>query len=82
MEFDLDDSVESVCGCRGRGNDKLSKAFCEYTVENYRHEQLTKKLAFSVRFIREEKFCVPPFLWCEMYRAVGDDIKHRNLPQR
>jgi len=82
VEFDLDDSVEPVCGCRGLANIKLSKAFCEYTVQNYSHEQLTKKQAFCVRFLREEMFCAPPFLWCEMYRAVGDDVNHRNYPER
>jgi len=82
VEFDLDDSVQPVCGCRDLGNEKLSKAFCEFTVQNDSHEQLTKKLAFCVRFLREEKFCAPRFLWCEMYRAVGDDVDHRNSIQR
>jgi len=78
VEFDLDDSVQPVCGCRELVNEKLSKTFCEYTVQNYSYDQLTKKLAFCVRFIREEKFCAPLFLWCEMYRAVGDDVDHKN----
>jgi len=80
VEFDLDDSVQPVCGCSIKPlNDELSKAFCEYTVQNDSHEQLTKKLAFCVRFLREEKFCAPQFLWYEMYRAVGDDVDHRNM---
>jgi len=83
VEFDLDDSVQPVCGCSIKlYSDKLSKAFCEYTVQNDKHDQLTKKLAFCVRFLREEKFCAPRFLWCEMYRAVGDDVDHRNVNQR
>jgi len=83
VEFDLDNSVQSVCGCgRGLKNDKPSKTFCEYTVQNYSHGQLTKKLAFCVRFLREEKFCAPRFLWCEMYRAVGDDVDHRDSDER
>jgi len=78
VEFDLDDSVQPVCGCSIKPYyNKLSKAFCEYTVQNDSHEQLTKKLSFCVRFLREEKFCAPWFLWCEMYRAVGDDVDHR-----
>jgi len=82
VEFDLDDSVQPVCGCgRGPCNERLSKAFCEYTVQNCSHEQLTKKLAFCVRFLREEKFCAPRFLWCEMFRAVGDDVDHRDFVQ-
>jgi len=82
VECDLDDSVQPVCGCKRVSSYKPSKAFCEYTVHNYSHEQLTKKLAFCVRFLREEKFCAPLFLWCEMYRAVGDDLDHRNYGER
>jgi len=82
VEFDLDDSVQPMCGCFVLGNKKLSKAFCEYTVQNYSHEQLTKKLAFCVRFLREETFCAPRFLWCEMYRAEGDDVDYRNFSER
>jgi len=78
VEFNLDDSVQPVCGCgRTPGNEKLPRGFCEYTVQNYSHDQLYKKLSFCVRFLREEKFCAPQFLWCEMYRAVGDDVDHR-----
>jgi len=77
VEFDLDDSVQPVCGCRRPFDNKLSKAFCEYTLHNDTHEQLTNKITFCIRFLREEKFCVPQFLWCEMYRAVGDDVDHR-----
>jgi len=83
VEFDLDDTVQPVCGCNIELlKDELSKAFCEYTVQNDSHEQLTKKLAFCVRFLREEKFCAPRFLWCEMYRAVGDDIDYRHHTER
>jgi len=83
VEFDLDDSVQPVCGCNiVPFKDNLSKAFCEYTVQNGSHDQLTKKLAFCVRFLREEKFCAPRFMWCEMYRAVGDDVDHRSKNER
>ena len=82
VEFDLDESVQSVCGCgRELINDKLSQAFCDYAVHTYSHTQLIKKLAFCVRFLREEKFCAPRFLWCEMFRAVGDDVDHRSPNQ-
>jgi len=83
VEFNLDDSVQPVCGCgRLPPNEKLSRRFCEYTVQNYSHDQLTKKLSFCVRFLREEKFCAPRFLWCEMHRAVGDDVDHRTNNER
>jgi len=83
VEFDLNDSVQPVCWCgRKPSRDILSKAFCEYTIHNDSHEQLTKKLAFCVKFLREEKFCAPQFLWCEMYRAYGNDVDHRTSNQR
>jgi len=83
VEFDLDDSVQPVCGCgRFLPNEKLSKAFCEYTIQNYCHDKLAKKLSFCVKILREEKLCAPQFLWCEMYRAVGDDVYHRNCWDR
>ena len=83
VEFDLDGSVQPVCGCGITPyRDNLSEAFCKYTVQNDSQEQLTKKLAFCVRFLREEKFCAPMFLWYEMYRAVGDDVDHRDRLER
>jgi len=83
VEFDLDASVEPVCGCGIVPYDnKLCKAFCEYTIQNNSHEQLAKKLAICVRFLREEKFCAPRILWCEMYRAIGDDVDHIDLRER
>ena len=81
VEFDLDESVQPLCG-KDPYNDNLSKAFCEYTVHNHSHEQLTKKLGFCVRFLRKEKFCAPLFLWYEMYRAVEDDVDHMDLIER
>ena len=78
VEFDLDDSVQHVCGClRIPEREEPSKAFCKYTIQNGGQEQLSKKIAFCVRFLREEKFCAPLFLWQEMYRAVVDDVDHR-----
>ena len=83
VEFDFDDSVQPVCGCGiVLSKEKLSKAFCEYSVHKDSHEQLTKKLAFCVRFLREERFCAPQFLWFEMYRAEDDDVDHRNVNER
>jgi len=34
------------------------------------------RVAYCVRFLRQEAFCVPPILHYEMVRAVGDDIQH------
>ena len=83
VEFDLDDSIQHVCGCkRPVVRDNLSEKFCKYTVLNDSQEKLTKKVAFCVIFLREEKFCAPPFLWCEMYRAEGDDVDLRTFYQR
>jgi len=83
VEFDLDDSVQPVCGCsRKLYYDNLSQAFCKHMIQNYSHDQLAKKLSFCVRFLREEKFCAPQFLRYEMYRAVGDDVDHRTRIER
>jgi len=71
VEFDLDYSVQPVCGCRGLlPITELSEAFCEFMFENENPKMWTKKLAFCVRFLREEKFCAPLFLWYEMCRDV------------
>ena len=42
VEFDLDDLMQPVCGSRIIPyTDKPSKGFCEYTVVNNSHDQLT-----------------------------------------
>jgi len=51
-------------------------------LQNDDPETWTKKLAFCVRFLREEEICVPQILWNEMHRAVGDDVDHRDICDR
>jgi len=81
VEFAFDNSVTPVCGClRGPTHPDISEAFCEFMLKNANPEMWTKKLAFCVRFLREEKFCAPLFLWYEMCRDVGDDVNKRKLP--
>jgi len=82
VEFGLDESVQYVCGFRKPSRQNLSKTFCKYTVQNDSQEQLTKKLALCVPFLREGMFCAPLFLWYVMDRAVGDDVDHRQVFQR
>jgi len=83
VEFDFDRSVQPVCGCGIIPyNEELSDTFCEYMSQNDNPETWTKKLTFCVRFLREEKMCVPQFLWNEMNRAVGDDVDRRNYNER
>ena len=82
VEFDFDHSVQPVCGCeRVPPNTELSEAFCEFMLENENPKMWTKKLAFCVRFLREEKFCAPLFLWYEMC-DVEDDVYTRNSSER
>jgi len=83
VEFEFDHSVQPVCGCgRQLPNTELSEAFCEFMLENENPEMWTKKLAFCVRFLREEKFCAPLFLWYEMCRDVEDDVYTRDISDR
>jgi len=83
VELVFDRSVQPVCGCGiNPSNKELSDAFCEYMLQNDDPETWTKKLAFCVRFLREEKMCVPQFLCHEMNRADGDDLDHRNKKER
>jgi len=83
VEHVFDRSVQPLCGFGIIPyNNELSDAFCEYMLQNDDPEMWTKKLAFCVRFLREEKRCVPQFLWHEMNRAVGDDVDHRNHYER
>ena len=77
----LDDSVLSVCGHRLLRNVVLSQRFCEFT-EHSEVQTISSKLAFCVRFIRQEMFCTPMFMWFEMFRSVGDDVQHRCISER
>jgi len=83
VELVFDRSVQPVCGCgRTPYNNELSDAFCEYMLQNDDPETWTNRLAFCVMFLREEKMCVPQFLWTEMHRAVGDNFDHRSCHER
>jgi len=74
----LDNSVTYVCPCRKLPNEQPSKTFCEYALRHGNPETLKRKIAFGVRFMREEMYCAPAILWFEMYRGVGDDVAHRD----
>jgi len=78
----LDNSVTSVCGCRLPRNEQPPEAFCEYALRHGNPERLTRKIAFCVRFMREEMYCAPVILWFEMYRSVGDDVNHIHVSDR
>jgi len=78
----LDNSVTSVCACRELPNEQPPEALCEYALRHGNPETLTRKMAFCVRFMREEMYCAPAFLWFEMYRSVGDDVAYITPIQR
>jgi len=77
----LDNSVTFVCGCRSLG-DQPSEAFCMYALRNRNTETMTNKLAFCVRFMRQEMYCAPAIIRFEMYRGVGNDVAHRTERER
>ena len=78
----LDNSVAYVCGCRPLLDRQPSDAFCQYALRNGNPETLVRKIAFGVRFLRQEMYCTPAILWFEMYRGVGDDAAHRDAMSR
>jgi len=78
----LDNSVTSVCGCRKLPNEQPPEEFCEYALRYGNAETRTRKMAFCVRFMREEMYCAPDILWFEMYRGVGDYVAYIHPSER
>jgi len=79
VERRYDSTVQAMCGC-GRMDAfvaKPLKTFSEAVNEENIDVLSTNKVAYCVRFLPQEAFCVPPNLQCEMVWAVGDDIEHR-----
>jgi len=62
----LDNSVTSVCACRRPSNEQPPEAFCEYALRHGNPETLSCKIAFCVRFMKEEMYCAPAILWFEI----------------
>ena len=79
VERRYDNSVQAICGC-GRMDPFVAKpheAFAELMNEGDTDVASANRVAYCVRFLRQEAFCAPPILHYEMGRAVGDDIQHR-----
>jgi len=79
-----DNTVQAMCGC-GRTDPLKHKP--QSTCTNGLNENETDVLAlnsvaYCVRFLRQEVFCVPPFLHYEMARAFRDDIHQRDMNER
>jgi len=84
VERRYDNTVQAICGC---GNmDPLVRKPRETFTEAVNEENIdilsTNRVAYCVRFLPQEAFCVPPILHYEMIRAVGDDIQHRHHTER
>jgi len=62
-------------------HEKISESFCQFCINNEVND-IRRKVAACVKFTRQEMFCVPPFLWFEMYRGAGDNIDHRHNSER
>ena len=78
----FDSSIQSICGCKRQlRHEKISESFCQFCMNNEVND-IRRKVAACVKFTRQEMFCVPPFLWFEMYRGAGDDIDHRHNSER
>jgi len=84
VERRYDYTVQAICGC-GRMdplNTKPRKLFTELLNEGDTGVLLANRVAYCVRFLRQEVFCAPTILHYEMIRDVGDDILHRDFPER
>jgi len=84
VERRYDNSVQAICGC-GRMDPletKPRESFAELMNEGDTDVVSTNKVAYCVRFLRQEAYCAPPILHYEMVRAVGDDIQHRRPHER
>jgi len=84
VERRYDNTVQAICGC-GRIDplvDKPQETFTEAVNEENIDVLSTNRVAYCVRFLPQEAFCVPPILHYEMVRAVGDDIQHMHHTER
>jgi len=84
VERRYDNSVQSICGCARMKllNTKPLKLFTELLNEGDIDVASANRVAYCVRFLRQEAFCAPPIMYYEMVRAVGDDIQHRGPQER
>jgi len=84
VERRYDNTVQAICGC-GRMDPlvrKPRKEFTELLNEGDTDVLMTHKVAYCVRFLRQEVYCAPPILHFEMVRGVEDDIQHRRSNER
>jgi len=84
VERRYDNTVQAICGCHRMDPlvTKPRKEFPELLYECDTDVLMTNKVAYCVRFLRQEVFCAPPIIHFEMVRAVGDDIQHRDPIER
>jgi len=81
VERRYDNSVQAMCGC-GRMdqlNTKPHESFAELMNAGDTDVASTNKVAYCVKFLRQEAYCAPPILHYEMVRAIEDDIRHRRF---
>ena len=79
-----DNTVQAMCGC-GMMNPLIHKpqlAFANGLNENETDVLALDSVAYCVRFLRQEAFCVPFVLHYEMARAFRDDLHHRGIHER
>jgi len=83
VERRYDNSVQAVCGCRRMDplKTKPRETFVELLSEEDTDILLTNKVAYCVRFLRQEAFCAPNVLHSEMVKSIADDIQHRHISE-
>jgi len=84
VERRYDNTVQAICECNRMDPlvTKPRKVFTELLHEGDSDVLMTNRVAYCVRFLRQEVFCAPPILHFEMVRGVGEDIQHRDPNER
>jgi len=84
VERRYDNTVQAVCWCgrvdpfKYKPHDTFAKALNEEDSDVLALDHV----AYCVCFLRQEVFCVPPFLHNKMVRAIEGDNQQRVLNQR
>jgi len=84
VERRYDNTVQAICGCNRMDSlvTQPRKVFTELLNEGDTDVLMTNRVAYCVRFLRQEVFCAPPILHFEMVRGIRDDFQQRNPNER
>ncbi|KAH3718778.1 hypothetical protein DPMN_061585, partial [Dreissena polymorpha] len=70
VERRYNSKVKAVCGCGRKQRDRELQVFADMSSGNTDSEFSEMPFAFCVRFVRQESYCTPFILLCEMERNI------------